>query len=93
MKDFICIIPHSKVEDFISIIIDNIELFGSRQERRTNYMANYYVPFDLLGCVTSENGLLTLVGFLANNCSHLSYESQDTYDELVLQTLKMRNLI
>lgn len=88
LKDFICIIPHSKVEDFISIIIDNIELFGSRQERGTNYMANYYVPFDLLGCVTSENGLLTLVGFLANNCSHLSYESQDTYDELVLQTLK-----
>lgn len=88
LKDFICIIPHSKVEDFISIIIDNIELFGSRQERGTNYMANYYVPFDLLGCVTSENGLLTLVGFLANNCSHLSYESQYTYDELVLQTLK-----
>lgn len=88
LKDFICIIPYSKVEDFISIIIDNIELFGSRQERGTNYMANYYVPFDLLGCVTSENGLLTLVGFLANNCSHLSYESQYTYDELVLQTLK-----
>ena len=76
------------LKDFISIIIDNIELFGSRQEGGTNYMANYYVPFDLLRCVTSENGLLTLVGFLANNCSHLSYESQDTYDELVLQALK-----
>lgn len=88
LKDFICIIPHSKVEDFISIIIDNIELFGSRQEGGTNYMANYYIPFDLLRYVTSENGLLTLVGFLANNCSHLGYESQYTYDELVLQTLK-----
>ena len=50
-------------------------------------MANYNIPFDLLGYVTSEKGLLTLVGFLANNCSHLSSESQYTYDELVLRTL------
>lgn len=87
LKDFLCIIPYGKVENFIPIIIENIELFGSRREGGTNYVANYNIPFDLLGYVTSEKGLLTLVGFLANNCSHLSSESQYTYDELVLRTL------
>lgn len=88
LKDFIGIIPHSKVENFIPIIIGNIELFGSRNERGINYMANYYIPFDLLKYVTSEKGLLTIVVFLTNNCSHLSYESQSTYDDLVLEILK-----
>lgn len=88
LKDFICIIPHSKVENFIPIIIGSMELFGSRNERGINYMANYYVPFDLLKYVTSEEGLLTIIVFLTNNCSHLSYESQSTYDDLILEILK-----
>lgn len=88
LKDFICIIPPSKVEDFVDVIIGNIELFGRRQEGEIYCVANYSIPFELLEHVTSEKRLLTLVEFLTKNCSHLSYESQYTYDELVLHTLQ-----
>lgn len=88
LKDFICIIPPSKVEDFVAVIIENIELFGRRQEGGIYCVANYSIPFELLEHVTSERRLLTLVEFLTKNCSHLSYESQYTYDELVLHTLQ-----